>query len=151
MQLQELFDANWNSYERKRFLNDDTKTKTESFDPETFKHEGFDDRATFEDTYVPALADEERLEQELTTFSPPRLSAINGSPYQALVIRFGILRTLIQQPEFYMPKTNCSKRSKPGSKTLSPDLRKRISPRMTNCSTSQELQCITTPISTILS
>lgn len=104
MDLRQLVDADWNSYEQKRFLKDDPKTKTESFDPESFKHDGFENREKYLDTYVPALADEERLEAELTDFTPPRLSAINGSPYQALVIRYAILRTLIRQPDFEMPK-----------------------------------------------
>ena len=34
MHLHELFDADWNSYERKRFFNDDPKTITDAFDPE---------------------------------------------------------------------------------------------------------------------
>lgn len=104
MHLGELVDANWNSYERKRFLKDDPKTKTDSFDPESFKHDGFEDRKRYLETYVPALAEAERLETELTNFTPPRLSAINNSPYQALVIRYGLLRILIRQPDFEMEK-----------------------------------------------
>ncbi len=104
MKLSELIDANWNSYERKRFLNDDPKSKTDSFDPESFKHDGFSDRKKYLESYAPALAEEERVKKELTNFTPPRLSAINGSPYQALVIRYGILQTLIQQPDFSMNK-----------------------------------------------
>lgn len=104
MQLRELADANWNSYERKRFLNDDTKTKTDSFDPEEFKYDGFENREAYLETYVPALMEDRRLEQELTNFTPPRLSSINGSPYQSLVIRYGILRTLIKQPGYNMQK-----------------------------------------------
>lgn len=104
MQLGELVDANWNSYEQKRFLKDDPKTKTDSFDPESFKHDGFDDRETYLKTYVPALADETRLEAELTNFTPPRLGSINNSPYQALVIRYALLQTLIRQPDFEMEK-----------------------------------------------
>ncbi|MFQ3319701.1 MAG: hypothetical protein ACI8UR_000578 [Natronomonas sp.] len=104
MELGELADQNWNSYEKKRFLKDGSKLKTDSFDPESFKHDGFDDRERYLDTYVPALADERRLEKELTNFTPPRLSSINDSPYQALVIRYGVLRTLIRQPDFSMDK-----------------------------------------------
>lgn len=104
MNLGELFDADWNSYEQKRFLNDDTKIKTDNFDPEEFKHDGFDNRNRYLDTFVPALADTDRINAELTNFTPPRLGSINNSPYQALVIRFGILRTLIRQPEYQMEK-----------------------------------------------
>ena len=104
MQLQALVDAEWNSYEKKRFLKDETKSKTEKFDPESFKHDGFSDREKYLDTYVHALADEERLAAELNDFTPPRISALNDSPYQALVLRYGILRQLIQQPDYSMPK-----------------------------------------------
>lgn len=104
MQLAELIDQDWNSYEKKRFIKGETKTKTESFDPESFKHDGFSDREKYLDTYVPALADEDRLAVELNDFTPPRLTSINDSPYQALVIRYGILLQLIQQPEYSMPK-----------------------------------------------
>lgn len=104
MELRDLVDENWNSYERKRFLKDDTKSKTDAFDPESFKHDGFDDREAYLETYVPALADEERLKLELNDFRPPRLNSINDSPYQALVIRYGILRMLIQQLEYNMEK-----------------------------------------------
>ncbi|GAB7012631.1 hypothetical protein [Halolamina salina] len=104
MELRELVDQDWNSHERKRFIKDETKTKTDSFDPESFKHDGFSDREKYLETYVPALADEERLETELNDFTPPRLNALNDSPYQALVIRYGILRQLIQQPDYSMPK-----------------------------------------------
>ncbi|MFA1612077.1 hypothetical protein [Halobellus rubicundus] len=104
MELRDLIDKDWNSYERKRFIKDDTKTKTDAFDPAEFKHDGFDDREAYLETYVPALAEEERLRAELNDFTPPRLSAINDSPYQALVIRFGVLRQLIQQPDYSMPK-----------------------------------------------
>jgi len=104
MHLQGLFDADWNSYERKRFIKDDPKTKTDSFDPESFKHDGFDDRETYLESHVPALAKEERLAAELTNFTPPRLRDINTSPYQALVIRYAILQTLIRQPNFDMRK-----------------------------------------------
>lgn len=104
MYLEDLIDQNWHSYERKRFIKDDTKTKTDSFNPESFKHDGFKDRQVYLETYVPALADDTRVRQELTNFTPPRVSAINDSPYQALVIRYGILRQLIQQPDYSMEK-----------------------------------------------
>lgn len=104
MRLRDLADENWNSYELKRFLKDDTKEKTESFDPEAFKHDGFDDREKYRETYVPALAEEERLDAELNNFTPPRLGSINDSSYQALVIRYGILRQLIQQLDYNMEK-----------------------------------------------
>ncbi|WP_394742205.1 hypothetical protein [Natronococcus roseus] len=104
MKLYELIDRSWNSYERKRFINDNTKSKTDNFNPEEFKHNGFSDRELYLKEYVPALAAEERLRQELNNFTPPRLSEINNSPYQALVIRYGILRQLIQQPEYNMEK-----------------------------------------------
>ncbi|RKD87661.1 hypothetical protein [Halopiger aswanensis] len=104
MKLRDLADKNWNSYEQKRFLKDDPKEKTESFDPETFKHDGFEDREKYLETYVPALAADERLDVELNNFTPPRLSSINDSSYQALVIRYGILRTLIQQLDYSMEK-----------------------------------------------
>jgi hypothetical protein len=104
MHLHELFDADWNSYERKRFIKDDAKTKTDSFDPESFKHDGFDDRETYLQSHVPALAEEERLAAELSNFTPPRLRDINTSPYQALVIRYAILQTLIRQPNLDMRK-----------------------------------------------
>ena len=105
MELADLIDENWNSYERKRFIKDDTKTKTDDFDPEAFKHDGFDDREAYLETYAPALAAKERLNQELNNFTPPRLSEINNSPYQALVIRYGILCQLIQQPDYNMEKS----------------------------------------------
>ena len=104
MKLKDLIDENWNSYEKDRFLKDDTKIKTDRFDPESFKHDGFEDREEYLETYVPALAAEERIRNELTNFTPPRLSAINGSPYQALVIRYGILHTLIQQSGYNLEK-----------------------------------------------
>jgi len=104
MHLRDLIDQEWNSYEQKRFFNDETKTGTDSFDPESFKHDGFSDRESYLNTYAPALADEARIEAELNDFTPPRLSELNDSPYQALVIRYGILRQLIQQPEYSMPK-----------------------------------------------
>lgn len=104
MELRDLIDENWNSYERKRFLKDDTKEKTDAFDPESFKHDGFGDREKYLETYVPALADEERLDMELNNFTPPRLSSINDSSYQALVIRYAILRLLIQQLDYSMKK-----------------------------------------------
>lgn len=104
MKLRELIDCDWNSYERKRFIKDDTKAQTDDFDPEAFKHDGFSDRETYLETYVPALANETRLREELNDFTPPRISAINDSPYQALVIRYGILRQLIQQADYSMKK-----------------------------------------------
>jgi hypothetical protein len=104
MHLSNLVDREWNSYEKDRFLKDSTKTKTDGFDPEAFKHDGFEDREKYLETYVPALADEGRVRAELTNFTPPRLGAINGSPYQALVIRYGILRTLVREPQYAMPK-----------------------------------------------
>ncbi|GAA0261103.1 hypothetical protein [Halobaculum roseum] len=104
MELRELIDRDWNSYERDRFIKGSTKTKTDDFDPESFKHDGFSDRDAYLNEYVPALAAHERLKQELNNFTPPRLSAINNSPYQALIIRYGILRQLIQQPEYNMAK-----------------------------------------------
>lgn len=105
MELQDLTEKNWNSYERKRFLKDDTKSKTETFDPESFKHDGFEDEEKYRETYVPALADEQRLNLELNDFTPPRLDSLNNSPYQALAIRYGILRTLIQQRDYNMEKS----------------------------------------------
>ena len=104
MRLRELNDKDWNSYEQKRFIRDDTKAKTDGFDPESFKHDGFDDREKYLETYVPALADPGRIRTELNDFTPPRTNAINDSPYQALVIRYGILRQLIQQPDYSMEK-----------------------------------------------
>lgn len=104
MHLADLVDQEWNSYEEDRFLKDSTKTKTDEFDPEAFKHDGFENREEYLETYVPALADEDRVRAELTNFTPPRLGAINGSPYQALVIRYGILRTLVREPQYAMSK-----------------------------------------------
>lgn len=104
MHLAELIDANWSAYEKKRFLNDDTKQKTENFDPESFKHVGFENEERYREEFVPALAEEVRIRNELTNFTPPRLSSINNSPYQAQVIRFGILRELIRQPAYQMEK-----------------------------------------------
>lgn len=104
MELGDLIDQQWKSYERKRFIKDATKSKTDDFDPEQFKHDGFNDRDAYLETYVPALADPERLEAELNNFTPPRVSSINDSPYQALVIRYGILRILIQQLDYCMEK-----------------------------------------------
>lgn len=105
MKLRDLYDRQWNHMEKNRFLNDETKVSTDSFDPEAFKHEGFEDRERYIDEFVPALADEDRLQQELNNWTPPRLKAINDSPYQALVIRYGILRVLIQQHDFEMEKS----------------------------------------------
>lgn len=104
MELRDLIDKDWKSYERKRFLKDNTKEKTDAFDPESFKHDGFENREKYLETYVSALADKERLDLELNDFTPPRTSSINDSPYQALVIRYGILRTLIQQLDYNMEK-----------------------------------------------
>lgn len=104
MELQDLFDRQWNHRPKNRFLNDDTKVETDLFDPEAFKHEGFEDRETFLETFVPALSDDDRLAEELDNFQPPRLRKINDSPYQALVIRYGVLRTLIEQQDYYMEK-----------------------------------------------
>lgn len=104
MKLSELYDKRWNQWEKQRFLNDDTKASTDDFDPESFQHEGFENQQTYLEEFVPALANEERLDIELNDFTPPRLSAINGSPYQALVIRYGILRTLIAQQDYSMKK-----------------------------------------------
>lgn len=104
MELRDLIDKDWKSYERKRFLKDSTKSKTEAFDPESFKHSGFEDRERYLKTYIPALAEKERLEQEINNFTPPRLGSINESPYQALVIRYGILRTLVQQLDYNVEK-----------------------------------------------
>jgi hypothetical protein len=104
MKLAELIDQDWNAHEKKRFIKDTTKSKTDSFDPETFKYDGFSDREKYLSTYVTALADAERINTELSNFTPPRLKDLNGSAYQALVIRYGILRQLIQQPGFSMPK-----------------------------------------------
>lgn len=53
MELEELIDQEWKSYERKRFTKDVTKSKTDGFDPEQFKHDGFDDREKYLETYVP--------------------------------------------------------------------------------------------------
>ncbi|WP_248896289.1 hypothetical protein [Haloplanus halobius] len=104
MELRELIDQDWKSHERKRFIKDNTKTRTDEFDPEAFKHDGFSDREEYLETHAPALADEIRLHAELNDFTPPRLSAINDSPYQALVIRYGILHQLIQRPDYSMEK-----------------------------------------------
>lgn len=104
MMLRDLVDTEWKSYERKRFLKDDTKSKTDEFDPESFKYDGFSDREKFFEEYVPALADDARLRTELNDFMPPRVDSINNSAYQALVIRYGILRQLIQQQDYNMPK-----------------------------------------------
>lgn len=102
MELRELPDKNWNAHEKKRFLKDSTKTETDGFDPDTFEHEGFEDREKYVEKYVPALADTDRLDAELNDFRPPRLGSMNDSPYQALVIRYAILRTLIKQLDYKM-------------------------------------------------
>lgn len=104
MELRELPDRDWNSHEKRRFLKDRTKTSTDDFDPDSFEHEGFDDRQRFVEKYVPALASEERLEAELNDFRPPRMSSMNDSSYQSLVIRYGVLRTLIKQLDYDMEK-----------------------------------------------
>lgn len=106
MELRDLYDRKWNHREENRFLHDETKVSTDSFDPEAFKHEGFEDRERYVEKFVPALADENRLEQELNNWTPPRLKSINDSPYQALVIRYGILRTLIEQHDFQMERSS---------------------------------------------
>jgi len=105
MRLADLADRKWNHYERQRFLNDDTKLTSDGFDPEAFKHDGFDDRERYIEEYVPTLADESRLEAELNNFTPPRLSSINNSPYQALALRYGVLQTLIRQRDYRMEKS----------------------------------------------
>jgi hypothetical protein len=104
MLLSELVSEDWNSHERKRFIKGSTKIKTNDFDPADFKHDGFSDREQYLEEYAPALADEARINQELNNFTPPRLDAINNSPYQALGIRYGILRKLIEQPDYSMEK-----------------------------------------------
>lgn len=104
MELRELPDKKWNALEKDRFLKDSSKTKTDDFDPDVFEHEGWEDRERFVEKYVPALADEGRLEAELNDFRPPRLSSMNDSPYQALALRYGILRTLIKQLDYQMEK-----------------------------------------------
>jgi hypothetical protein len=104
MELRELPDKTWNAHEKKRFLKDATKASTEEFDPDEFEHEGFEDRQRFVDEYVPSLAAEERLRAELDEFRPPRLNSMNDSSYQALVIRYGVLRTLIKQLNYKMTK-----------------------------------------------
>lgn len=105
MRLSDLADKKWNHWEKQRFLNDDTKTGTDGFDPEAFKHDGFEDREKYIEEYVPALADESRLRIELNNFTPPRVSEINDSPYQALVLRYGVLHTLIRQHDYQMEKS----------------------------------------------
>lgn len=106
MELRDLFDKRWKKWEKQRFLNDDTKSSTENFDPESFKHNGFENREKYVETYVPALSEESRLNAEINDFTPPRLKSINNSPYQALVIRYGILRMLIQQPDYSQEKSS---------------------------------------------
>jgi hypothetical protein len=106
MKLRDLFDEQWKKWEKQRFLNDDTKSPTENFDPESFKHDGFEDRETYIETYAPALSEQSRLSAEVNDFTPPRLKSINNSPYQALVIRYGILRMLIQQPDYCQEKSS---------------------------------------------
>ena len=118
MKLSELPDREWHKWEEQRFLNDDTKTATDAFDPEAFKHDGFSDREAYLDTYVPALREQSRLDAELNEFTPPRLKEMNDSPYQALVIRYGILRTLIQQPDYSMAKEDLLEAVKSWQQTL---------------------------------
>lgn len=102
MELRELPDKTWKSRELDRFLKDETKLDTDRFDASTFRYEGFEDRTRYVQEFVPALAAPERLDAELNRFEPPRLKNMNGSPYQALVIRYGILRTLIKQRDYQM-------------------------------------------------
>jgi len=104
MKLEELIDQEWKKWERDRFLKAATKAKTEAFEPEAFKHDGFDNRDEYLSTHVLGLADEERIRTELRSFTPPRLDEINDSPYQALVLRYGTLLTLMKQPEYQMEK-----------------------------------------------
>lgn len=102
MELRELPDKQWNSREKDRFLKDSTKLEIDEFDPSTFRYEGFDDREQYSEEFVPKLRDPRRIEMELSRFQPPRLSKMNNSPYQALVIRYGILRTLVKQQDYSM-------------------------------------------------
>jgi len=104
MRLNELIDQNWKKWERERFLKASTKTETDAFDPEGLKHDGFDDREEYLSTHVPGLADEERIRAELATLTPPRLDEMNDSPYQSLVLRYGILQVLIRQARYRMEK-----------------------------------------------
>lgn len=100
MELRELPDKTWNSRELSRFLKDDGKQSVAGFAPSSFMHEGFEDREQYVEEFVPKLRHPERLEAELNHFQPPRLRKMNGSPYQALVIRYAILRTLVKQPDY---------------------------------------------------
>jgi len=104
MRLNELIDQNWKKWERERFLKASTKTETDAFDPEGLKHDGFDDREEYVSTHVPGLADEKRIRAELATLTPPRLDEMNDSPYQSLVLRYGILQVLIRQARYRMEK-----------------------------------------------
>ncbi|MDZ7731538.1 MAG: hypothetical protein U5K37_12450 [Natrialbaceae archaeon] len=109
MELRDLAVQNWRQWEQDRFLKSNTKTKTDNFDPESFQHDGFDDRDRYVEQYVPGLAHNERIRTELENFKPPKVSDINASPYQAFVIRYGILRTLIEQPKYIMEKDSLLK------------------------------------------
>jgi len=111
MELRDFPDKSWNAHEKKRFLKDSTKAGTEDFDPDKFEHEGFEDRQRFVDKYAPSLAAEERLRAELDQFRPPRLGSMNDSSYQALVIRYGVLRTLIKQRDYKMSKQELLERT----------------------------------------
>jgi hypothetical protein len=104
MRLNGLIDQNWKKWERERFLKASTKTETDAFDPEGLKHDGFDDREEYVSTHVPGLADEKRIRAELATLTPPRLDEMNDSPYQSLVLRYGILQVLIRQARYRMEK-----------------------------------------------
>ena len=104
MELRELPDKDWNTQELDRFLKDSTKASTDGFDPRTFRHEGFEDRTRYVEQFVPSLANPDRLDEELSDFKPPRLKRMNDSPYQALVIRYGVLRTLVKQPDYNLEK-----------------------------------------------
>lgn len=100
MELRELPDKQWNSHELSRFLKDSSKQDVAGFDSSTFRHEGFDDRERYVEEFVPKLRDPARLDAELNEFQPPRMRNMNGSPYQALAIRYAILRTLIKQRDY---------------------------------------------------
>ncbi|MFC6613691.1 hypothetical protein ACFQAS_01740 [Halopenitus salinus] len=104
MRLEDLVDQNWHRFERDRFIKADTKLQVGDFDPEEFKHDGFDNREAYLETHVPALVSETRVREELNNFTPPRVGEINDSAYQALTIRYGILRQLIQQSDYSMEK-----------------------------------------------
>lgn len=105
MELRELPDKKWKTRELDRFLKNGCKLETEDFDPASFSHEGFENWQKYVEDYVPALRDPVRLDRELNRFRPPRLRNMNDSPYQALVLRYGVLRTLIKQLDYQMEKT----------------------------------------------